>query len=387
MQMATKSMSRDIFVRPRTVKVIFTVGTTLAYVLAFLLLDRALGNAAGILAVVPVLVVAWLFGRQGGLVSGVLAFPLNSLLVILAADADWHLWVREGGGVGTGALVVVGAAVGQLRDLGDRLKREITERKRAEEKLKEHSGKLEQMVEERTRELRESQAMLIRVGKMEAIGQLAAGVAHELNNPLGAVVGYADMILERGNLDDMSKDHVNRILKRAEQAAKVVRQLKGFAQPSEMQKDKVDLSQVIEDTIEMVAHQMSLQGISIAAQFDPQMRSIWADHDCLEQVFLNLALNAKDAMPQGGELTITTRLGKDGLSAEITFADTGVGIPEENLGKILEPFFTSGKNGQGTGLGLSICQRIVQDHGGHMRVESKVGEGSTFTVVLPQLNE
>jgi len=272
----------------------------------------------------------------------------------------------------------------QLSEANEDLQKEMIERKRAEEELKEYSARLQEMVDERTEQLKESQAMLIRTGKMEAIGQLAAGVAHELNNPLGAVVGYADMVLERGNLDEPSKDYVTRIVKRAEQAAKVVRQLKGFAQPSQMHKDMVDIVQVIENTIEMVTHQMSLQGIRIATQLDPQMCPIWADRDSLEQVFLNLALNAKDAMPQGGELAVTTRPGEGGRPNQVTFADTGVGISKENLGKIFDPFFTFGKDGDGTGLGLSICQRIIQDHGGHIKVESKVGEGSTFIVVLPK---
>lgn len=262
--------------------------------------------------------------------------------------------------------------------------RDITERKRAEEKLKEYSTKLQEIVEERTRELKESQAALIQAGKMEAIGQLAAGVAHELNNPLGAVVGYADILLEQGSLDESSKAYMTRILRRAEQAAKIVRQLKDFAQPSERQKNTVDLSQIIGDTLELVASQMSLQKIRIATHFDPQVRSLWADRDCLQQVFLNIALNAQDAMPQGGELTITTRRGEDGRSVEIELANTGIHIPAENLEEIFNPFFTSGKNGRGTGLGLSISQRIVQDHGGVIRVESKEDQGTAFTIVLPR---
>lgn len=226
-------------------------------------------------------------------------------------------------------------------------------------------------------ELRQSQ-------KMEAVGQLAAGVAHELNNPLGAVIGYADILLEQGNLDESAKAYVNRIISRAEAAAKIVKQLKDFAQPSETQKNTVDLNQILGDTLELVANQMSLQRIIVATRLDPQVRSIWADRDCLQQVFLNIALNAQDAMPRGGELTITTRPSNDGRFFEVTFADTGVGIPEENLGEIFDPFFTSGKNGQGTGLGLSISQRIVSDHAGHITVESKDGEGATFTVVLPK---
>lgn len=236
---------------------------------------------------------------------------------------------------------------------------DVTERKRLEE------------------ELRQSQ-------KMEAVGQLAAGVAHELNNPLGAVVGYGDLLLEQGNLDESAKAYVNKIIKRAEQAAKIVKQLKDFAQPSERHKNTVDLEEVIGDTLELVANQMSLQRIRIATHFDPQVRSIWADRDCLQQVFLNIALNAQDAMLQGGELTITTRPSNDVRFFEVTFADTGVGITEEDLTKVFDPFFTSGKNGQGTGLGLSISQRIVRDHGGYITAESKEGQGATFTVGLPK---
>lgn len=361
-----------------------TLGTAATYVLVFVAMDGVLENQAGILATVPVVVAAWLYGWRGGLVAGLLAFPLNSLLVILTSDANWGLWLRQGGVLGTGALVVVGATVGELRSSSDRLKRETIERKRAEEELKEYSSRLQEMVEERTSELKESQTALIRAGKMEAIGQLAAGVANELNNPLGAVVGYSDILLEQCSLDDISKDYVNRILKRGEQAAKVVRQLSGFAQPSDLQKGKVDLSQVIENTIELVAHQMSLQGIRVATHLDPQTRSVWADRDCLEQVFLNLALNAKDSMPEGGELTITMRLDEGGRSVGVTIADTGMGIPEGNLGKIFDPFFTWGKNGQGTGLGLSISQRIVEDHSGQIKVESEERRGTTFSVLLPR---
>ena len=259
------------------------------------------------------------------------------------------------------------------------------ERSRAEEAQRKTSEELEKANAELRREIaarKEAEAQLVHSAKLAAVGQLAAGVAHEINNPLGAIMGYAQLILEDSALSPASKAQLERIIERALGAAKVVRQLKEFAEPIDLEKVSTDVHDVIGRALSLVEPQMGLASIAVVRKYGSGLPAIDCDPDCIEQVFVNLIMNAKDAMADGGTLTISTEVSGDSQGVAVTMSDTGKGISKDHQARIFEPFYTMGKTG-GTGLGLSISQRIVEDHGGRMEVESKPRRGSRFTVWLP----
>jgi two-component system NtrC family sensor kinase len=239
-------------------------------------------------------------------------------------------------------------------------------------------------------ELKKTQAHLFQAGKMRALGELVAGVAHELNNPLMAADTFLHVV--RGNLPekDGNQNRLELIQKCHERIAKIIDHLRDFSRQSKFEFHPLDIREPIENALMMTDQQLLGHGIRIHKKFQPGLPQIRGDANQLEQVFLNLITNAKDAMEKRErkrELTITTALIRHNgwNDIEVSFADTGKGIPEENLEKIFEPFFSTKEVGKGTGLGLSICYGIVEAHGGRIEVESRLDEGTTLRVILPVL--
>ncbi len=227
--------------------------------------------------------------------------------------------------------------------------------------------------------------MLLRSQKLKAVGTLTAGVAHELNNPINNIMLTAAMLAE--DYEDLSDedrlDMANDLVGESERAQNIVRNLLDFARESGMESELHEIQDVIEDTLRLASNQIKLANVKVKGELAENLPPIYGDRRQLEQVFLNLVLNALDAMPDGGTLTIScdTVKGKDMIS--IDFTDTGTGIPEEKLADIFNPFFTTKPDAKGTGLGLSVSLGIIKQHGGDVRVKSQVGKGSTFTVLLP----
>ncbi|MBI5967133.1 MAG: Cache 3/Cache 2 fusion domain-containing protein [Deltaproteobacteria bacterium] len=240
-------------------------------------------------------------------------------------------------------------------------------------------------------ELKNTQAHLIQAGKMRALGELVAGVAHELNNPLMAADTFLHVIGENLKEGDENRRRVELIQKCNERIAKIINHLRDFSRQSKFEFRHIEISELIENALLITGQQLLSHNIRISKNFQPDLPKIWGDANQLEQVFLNLISNAKDAMERvsrRGELTISTALiHHDGWEdVEVSVKDTGIGIPEENVEKIFEPFFSTKEVGKGIGLGLSICYGIIEAHGGRIEVESKVGEGTTFRVILPVLS-
>jgi len=273
-----------------------------------------------------------------------------------------------------------------VRKYGDRLARQ-----RAEEALREYSERLEEMVEQRTEELREAQGQLIRREKLAVLGQLAGGVGHELRNPLGAIknaVYLLNMVLEE------PEPEVREALEIVEQEVgtcdSIIRSLLDFARTKAPVRREVEVNDVLRAALFRITIP---EDIEVMTKLDETVPIILADPDQLVQVFGNIILNGIQAMPEGGRLLVkTARLispktsevsGKPPRSGWVTvsFADTGVGIPEENLEKLFEPLFTT--KARGVGLGLALVKTLVEVNGGSIEVESEVGKGSTFTVRLP----
>jgi two-component system, NtrC family, sensor kinase len=261
--------------------------------------------------------------------------------------------------------------------------------RRAEGDLRDLNHRLEQRVEERTGELKQAQSKLIQAEKLSSLGQLSASIAHEINNPLAGILTFAKLITRCADQDvpDPQRRKVlvkNLMLIQREtgRCSAIVRNLLDFARERPMELGEIDLNVVVEESLQLIAHQMGMQNESLEKHLEPLPR-VHGDFGQLRQAVVNIALNACQAMGEGGKLTLATRVVEDGASVELSLTDTGPGIPPENLTRIFDPFFTTKE--KGTGLGLSVVYGIVQGHGGTVEAKSEPGQGATFLIRLPVL--
>lgn len=233
--------------------------------------------------------------------------------------------------------------------------------------------------------LEESQEQLIQAEKLTSLGQMAASIAHEVNNPLSGVLVYIQLLQKKMTNDSLSKpvalNYLSKMASEIDRSSRIIRNLLSFARPSAPRLGAVDVNQVIEQALSLVGHQAELERVEVIKEGDPSLPDVWADFDQLRQVFVNLTLNAIQAMPNGGTLTLRTLLDKEG-SVRVDVEDTGSGISRENMQKLFTPFFTTKGKGQGVGLGLAVTQGIIEKHGGRIEVKSEEGKGTTFSVYL-----
>ena len=233
-------------------------------------------------------------------------------------------------------------------------------------------------------ELAHRQEILIQSHKLRAVGTLTAGVAHELNNPINNITLTAHMLLEEYQelSDEERKEMILDLISQADRSRSIVRNLLDFARESESKIESLDLGALIQETVKLAGNQIKLAGVHLDVSVLPNLPRIHGDHQQLSQVFLNIILNALDAIPKGGRIQVSVaHEDPNFVAAKIT--DNGPGIPEHILPNIFDPFFTTKTQGKGTGLGLSVSQGIIARHGGQIRVSSKVGIGTTFTIILP----
>ncbi len=242
---------------------------------------------------------------------------------------------------------------------------------------------LEKKVEERTNEIREMQAHLIQQEKLASLGKLAAGVAHEINNPLGGILIYSHLLLEDMKKEDPRYDNLAKIVKETTRCKDIVKGLLQFAHPKEPEAIRIDINTTLNDVISLLESQAVFQNITVKKQYSSDLPPVVADRSQLQQVFINIILNAADAMSKRGILFLKTCMGDGKKFINISIKDTGHGIKKEDKSRLFEPFFTTKEVGMGTGLGLAICYSIIQKHGGTIEVESEVEKGSTFTIKLP----
>jgi signal transduction histidine kinase len=260
--------------------------------------------------------------------------------------------------------------------------------------LRRHSESLEEIVRERTLHLRRTQAQLVQSEKMAALGLLVAGIAHEINTPMGAIASTHDTVFRAidklkaelaghesakatklltmlGNTSKLLQDATSRV-------TKIVRRLKSFARLDEAELKEADLNAAIEDTLALAAHE--LKGVRVVKELGA-LPPVTCYPGPLNQVFLNLLVNARQAVAEGGEIRIASS--REGDDVRVAITDDGCGIAEADLARVFDPGFTTKGVGVGTGLGLSICYQIVQEHAGNIRIDSKVGQGTTVTVTVP----
>ena len=220
--------------------------------------------------------------------------------------------------------------------------------------------------------------------KLASLGRLAAGVAHEINNPLTGVLTFAHLLRQKANMDEQDKQDLDLIINETTRVAEIVRGLLDFARERPAAKRPLDINEVIRRTIRLISGQKGFQQIIVVEDLDEKLPEVEGDENQLQQLLLNLSLNACEAMPHGGTLMVNTSV-RDG-NVLVKVSDTGCGIKKEHLDRVFEPFFSTKPVGKGTGLGLSVSYGIAQQHGGALEVETEEGKGSTFTIVLPSLS-
>jgi signal transduction histidine kinase len=234
-------------------------------------------------------------------------------------------------------------------------------------------------------EIEKRQHLLVESHKLRAIGNLTAGVAHELNNPLNNIILTAEMLKEsyKELSEEESEDMVNDLVTQGERAHQVVKNLLDFARESESKSEYLYMDRLIDETIQLAKNQIKISKIDLHCKIDKNLPPLFGDRNLLIQVFLNLFINAIDAMVDGGKLSIKVLKKKRDGFISVQVRDTGCGIPNHLLESIFNPFFTTKPTSQGTGLGLSVSKGIIEKHGGEIEVESRIDEGTTFTVHLP----
>jgi two-component system NtrC family sensor kinase len=237
------------------------------------------------------------------------------------------------------------------------------------------------------RKLQDTHLQLVSSEKMASLGKLAAGIAHEINNPLGGILIYASLMAEDLPEDDAKRGDLARIVQEASRCKDIVKSLLEFARQTEPKMEPTDINRAITDGLFFLENQALFHNIKIIKKLDPFLPFIRGNASQLKQVLINIIVNAAEAMHGNGTLTITSYPSPDRKSIILEFTDTGEGIPEENLTRIFDPFFTTKEVGKGTGLGLATSYGLVEDHGGRISVKSKVGEGTTFTIDLPTYPE
>ncbi len=233
------------------------------------------------------------------------------------------------------------------------------------------------------RELEAVQSQLVHTEKIASLGRMAAGVAHEINNPLAGILIYAELLQRDLAADDAHRENLEVIVNQTMRCQQIVNRLLDFSRQTLGQKKLFDVNDVIHRCVELISHQAFFHNIKVVEHLDPLLPQIVGDPGQLQQVFTNLLLNAADAMSGQGRITITSRPAPREDGVILTFTDTGAGIPVEIRDKIFEPFFTTKPPGKGTGLGLSIVYGVMQRHGGTIEAESSPGEGTSFTIRLP----
>lgn len=272
---------------------------------------------------------------------------------------------------------------------------------RMSEKLREDKEKISryiQSLEESNRKLTAAQDEVIRSEKLASVGRLAAGVAHEIGNPIGIILGYIEILRQEISNAESHSESLGRLEREVMRIDTIIRELLSFSRPNKISLQPILANDVIKEATSIITHQRGFRGINMELKLDKSIPSIMCDEGFLKQVLINLFINAMDAMPNGGILSVSSEyrtmsnhgpldytMATDAIT--IMVSDTGPGIDEKNITKIFDPFFTTKSPGKGTGLGLAVSHRIIESLGGIISVQSLPGKGTTFTILLPKTQE
>jgi len=274
----------------------------------------------------------------------------------------------------------------ELGELADSFNTMTLNLKKARQELEGWGRNLEEIVQQRTQEVTHMQAQLIRSEKLASLGELVAGIAHEINNPLTGILVFSSLIQSNPRLDETLRNDIETVMRETKRCAGIVKGLLEFARCSTPQKGLCSLNDISEAALDLIQHQILFQDIGIVRKYAADLPGLLLDPNQIEQVLVNMFVNAGHALLGEGMLQVATGVDEELGCAFITIRDNGCGIPEANLSKIFDPFFSTKEN-KGTGLGLSVSYGIVEEHGGRIDVQSELGVGTTFTVKLPLQQE
>lgn len=230
---------------------------------------------------------------------------------------------------------------------------------------------------------RRAEEQIVQAEKLATVGQLAAGVAHEINNPLGGILLYANLLIESTPADDPRRQNMQRIVTQATRAREIVRGLLDFARQTPPRIERADLNRIVTDVLALLERHPQFQIVQVRLEESPVPLWVQVDVPKIQQVFVNILMNAVEAMREGGTLTVRCGFSERGGFCRVAITDTGCGIPPENIPLLFDPFFTTKEVGKGIGLGLAISYGIVKQHRGDIEVQSTLGSGTTFRVLLP----
>ena len=365
----TESVAKGInYVKPAALAGMLALITVLHYLAAGVRAGM-LHGLLGHLYILPIIIGAYWYGIKGGVICSIGSTLLFSPHLFL----HWHdPFLDVYNYVELFLFLFIGGVTGILSQM------ERNQRLRYEEaivRLDESNRRLK----EQTDVLFETEEQLRRADRLSALGELSAGMAHEIRNPLGAIKGAVEILRDDYKPNHSKYEFIQILLKETDRLNHIVQEFLGFARPKNPELQFVDLNEAIESVLMLTAQEVRKSGVTVRKNLDPSIGKRSLDAGLLKQAFLNLILNAIQAMPQGGVLSIESGLAHNAVSVKI--ADTGIGISEENRKKLFSPFFTTRKNG--TGLGLAITYRIIENHHGTISVESQPGKGSTFTIGIP----
>jgi two-component system, NtrC family, sensor histidine kinase HydH len=323
----------------------------------------------GHLYIVPIILGAYWYGIRGGLATSIASVALFSPHLFL----HWHdPFLDVYNYVELFLFLLIGGVTGVLsqmeRNQGMRYEEALRRLDESHRKLKEQTDILFQTEEH-----------LRRADRLSALGELSAGMAHEIRNPLGSIKGAVEILKDDYSVDDARYEFIQILLKETDRLNRIVQEFLEFAKSKQPDFQQADLNEALESVLTLTSQEARKAGITVRKQLDPAIGRRSLDAGMLKQAFLNLVLNALQAMPEGGELTVKSWIRNEMI--EVMIRDTGSGISEENRKKLFSPFFTTRK--QGTGLGLAITYRIIEKHRGTIDVVSEPGQGATFTVKIP----
>lgn len=277
----------------------------------------------------------------------------------------------------------------EMGDLARAFNAMTADLKKAKNELMDWGNTLEKKVEEKTEAIHRAQAQLIHSEKLASLGRMAAGVAHEINSPLTGIVTFGHLLQKNFKPGTQEYEDITVIIDQANRCSTIIKGLLGFARASAADKAATNINDVLNSSLNIVRNKADFFNIKLVTEYAPDLARVKADASQLQQVFLNMIMNAADALEGKGSLTVVTKNIMEGSVpyVEIEFRDSGPGISEDSLEKLFEPFFTTKPVGKGTGLGLAVSHGIIQDHGGKINVKTRLGEGTSFFIKLPAVKE
>lgn len=311
---------------------------------------------------------------------------IKQLFFMAGRESLWESMGPVAGGINTFLLVIVAAVTlffNRVRHVYQQISADKQALQTAHSELLALNQSLEKRVRERTHALVKHEKQMAHADRLASIGQLSSGIAHEINNPLGIIQGYTQLLLRDESEGGQKHEDLQIILKHAKSCKAIVEDLLNFARRSQPEMADIDIHEVIEDALVFIRHRFKMENVRIEKNFGHDLPAVRMDEKKIKQVLVNLVMNAGHAVSQNGTITVSTGFDPQQLQLFVEVADDGYGIEKRHLSRIFDPFFTTKPTGEGTGLGLAVSYGIVKSHGGDIHVESGSGQGAVFTVVLP----